>query len=553
MNYVCALSSILKVAGIAGFAWISFIGSAESLHTLPLSTPGIEESFEPRRLFLLVGVESFADSAFADLEFPGKDIQDLERFFLKHNRKRFDIVKSLSNEQATTANVQKALDQLESANQSENDTVVIYLSTHGTLGHDYTKSLRRYAAMHDTRMSALVQTGLPIGYLQERLARFRSKRKALVLALCHSGSGKSTLPSEIRKELSTLKNGISAIPFLEASSAMMVLSASGWGQPAREDRRLQNDIYTHYLIEGLSDHDSNQDGAVSLFEAHEYARTKTYDFTLGKQTPSALVNMEGMDPIILNGNVQNRAKPLIFADSEGFRHLQLSINGQAKGSLWQSKEAQNGRVRIRLTDPKYQEAPLLDRYVYLRSNQSYSVSGLLRRRPSYQLEVQVRESPLRADAVGAGSRFVPGVQFGATEILGSRWSGGVSYSRVRSERGVTVDYEVSQAFVQADILRLTAGFGWMPLTWMKIDGFGGLEWLAVDRSIENAALTNPHQSATVAYPILGMAGTWQNFWGSSYLRLASALGFVATDPLKMDGTHLLRTGANSSLGLGFKF
>ncbi len=57
----------------------------------------------------------------------------------------------------------------------------------------------------------------------------------------------------------------------------MVFAACDWGETAREDEGLKNDIYTHFLIEGLNGSaDRNIDGAVTATEAHDYARRRTY-------------------------------------------------------------------------------------------------------------------------------------------------------------------------------------------------------------------------------------------------------------------------------------
>ncbi|MEI8351089.1 MAG: TonB-dependent receptor, partial [bacterium] len=55
-------------------------------------------------------------------------------------------------------------------------------------------------------------------------------------------------------------------------SGVGVLSASAFGETAREDDRLQGDVYTHFLIEGIKSGDLDGDGAVTLTEADDYAR-----------------------------------------------------------------------------------------------------------------------------------------------------------------------------------------------------------------------------------------------------------------------------------------
>src|SRR5205814_6468465 len=130
-------------------------------------------------------------------------------------------------------------------------------------------------------------TALSMDKLEGGFKQLASRRRLLVLATCHSGSGKSLLPREVEAELATLKAGFYAPPLEEASRAAVVLSASDWGETAREDESLENDIYTHFLIEALAQGDRNLDGAVTATEAHDWARRRTYAFTGGRQRPSA--------------------------------------------------------------------------------------------------------------------------------------------------------------------------------------------------------------------------------------------------------------------------
>ena len=84
------------------------------------------------------------------------------------------------------------------------------------------------------------------------------------------------------------KAGFLVRPIEEVSRASVMLAACDSGETAREDERLDNDIYTHFLVEALRvGVDRNGDGAVTVSEAHDYARRMTYEYTAGKQRPTA--------------------------------------------------------------------------------------------------------------------------------------------------------------------------------------------------------------------------------------------------------------------------
>jgi hypothetical protein len=184
-------------------------------------------------------------------------------------------------------------------------------------------------------MKDVTRTGIALSDLRKRFNGLRSTRKALVLATCHSGQGKSTLPPEVRKELAGIKGGAFFIPPLEdVSEASVVLSASSWGETAREDESLEHDIYTYFLIEALTKRlDTNGDGAVTVSEAHDHAKRRTYAFTAGRQRPQAVSDILGADPIVLAGNRVRAGRPALLGYGDAWEGVRVRIGGTEKGAL----------------------------------------------------------------------------------------------------------------------------------------------------------------------------------------------------------------------------
>ncbi|MGE0174153.1 MAG: caspase domain-containing protein [Oligoflexales bacterium] len=537
---------------LAILALISSLSSAAELKKIQLTDKAIEQAFKPKRIVLVVGIKDFTDKKFRELKYPLKDVEDITTFLQQHNKVEADQFITVTNENATAKNVLHAFDVLEKKVTSEDDIVIVYFSTHGTLAYDEAKNLKRYAVAHDTGFDNVEKTGVAIDYIQTRIARLKSKKKALILALCHSGSGKSQLPEPIQKELLTLKSGFFPQPLHEVSSAMMILSASSWGQPAREDENLRNDIYTHFLIEGLKSYDVNQDGGISLFEAHEYARSHTYDFTKGQQTPSALLNVEGADPIILNGEVKRTSRPVIFADIEGYRNLQLQVDGQTKGTLWNPQKLNEGHVKITLVDPQDPDRPVINHHVFLQADRTYPVSSLIKRPPSFYTEVQLYELPLPlVDDLNRQSLVAPGVVMGTTQILATDFNASLGVYQKEMTTRTQIDFSDSPARYHAFLTRANVGRSFYPLDNLSIEYGLGLNYLKVDRIVYNDALEDPKQSAALSYPNL--------FLGVKALNLASSLfvggGLTLAPRMKFPADfddHTLRPiTANASAGFAF--
>ncbi len=531
---------------------------AGQVTTIKLDKPAVSAAFRPRRIALLVGVRSFADERFRELKFPEKDVGDLRQFLATHNQAEGDEEIVLIDDLATGAGFAAALDELERKNTSSEDIVLVYLSTHGTLAYGEGHALRRFAAMKDTDFDKVAQTGVALDYLQNRLSRLKSTRKALILALCHSGGGgKSQLPTELEKELTTLKSEFFPQPLHEVSAATMVLSASAWGQPAREDDRLRNDIYTHFLLEGLEKNDTDRDGAVSLFEAHEFARSKTYDYTRGLQTPTALLRLEGTDPIILNGDVRHESSPLIFADAEQFRSAQVYVDGRNKGTLWEPQRLPPGRVRLTLVDPQHPTTPLIDHDVFVRSGQAYAVSSLVRRPPSFGAEAAIASLPLPRglDEVEARDLWTWTAMLRASAILGSRFGAVVSFGQ-RTLDGVAIsDVAVTPTPTQlrTSLALGEATYSFYPKETIAVSAALGLGRLGVERTLADPAFERGFQRAAAVFPTVGLELRWLEIVGPLYGGIGARVLPARSVGLAQGGSKRGLRPAIGTASLGFAF
>jgi hypothetical protein len=295
----------------------------------------VDDAFKPRRFALVLGIDHTDDTGFRPLRFASKDAQDVAAALSDPTLGAFDAVTVMTaSEQTTKVAVLDALKGLERLATRPDDIVVVYISAHGTLARDERGVLRRYLVTRDTRLDQVPTTGLSMETLKDAFDALPSHRRVLVLATCHSGSGKSLLPKDVEAELATLKAPFYAPPLEVTSRTSMVLSASDWGEPAREDESLRNDIYTHFLVEALDGvGDRNLDGAVTATEAHDYARRRTYAFTQGRQHPSAEILEVGADPIVLSGAVTHLGNPELFSYSARLDGFTLKVDGDDKGEL----------------------------------------------------------------------------------------------------------------------------------------------------------------------------------------------------------------------------
>ncbi|WP_426730410.1 caspase family protein [Myxococcus faecalis] len=345
------LLSIL-LAALMACATPSSLGTEKGgLVPLRLDEEALSSAYTPRRMALLVGISEFDDPHWRGLRYPSKDARDLAAAMLDPTKGRFDQVRVLTRpEETTRAAILAALRQLRKEAHRPDDVVVVYFSAHGTLARDATGELRRFLVTRDASYRAIAQTALSMDALKAEFDALSSRRRLLVLASCHSGNGKSLLPKELEKELSGIKSGFYARPLEESSRASMVFAACDWGETAREDEGLQNDIYTHFLVEGLGGGaDRNADGAVTATEAHDYARRRTFAFTEGRQRPSAEILEVGADPVVLSGSISRTGRPELFSYNPRLDGFTLKVDGEPRTELPGGAAVVPGKRTVELT------------------------------------------------------------------------------------------------------------------------------------------------------------------------------------------------------------
>lgn len=336
---------------VAGCAAAPLSGEKGGLVAVKVDEEQLAKAYAPRRFALLIGISEVADGSWRTLRYSRKDAEDLADALRDPRRGNFGRVSVLdAPEQTTRAGVMAALAALRREATRADDVVVVYVSAHGTLSRDAKGELKRYLVTRDAQLAHIPQTALSIDELKGAFDSLPSRRRLLVLATCHSGSGKSLLPKELEEELSGIKSGFYARPIEEASRASMVFSACDWGETAREDEKLQNDIYTHFFIEGLTGSaDRNVDGAVTATEAHDYARRRTFAFTSGRQRPSAEILEVGADPVVLSGSVQRLGRPELFSYAARLDGFTLKVDGEEKVELPGGVAVEPGRRKVELT------------------------------------------------------------------------------------------------------------------------------------------------------------------------------------------------------------
>ncbi len=308
----------------------------------------VADAYKSKVLGLFIGIKEFNDPFWHNLEYPKKDVQDMVHFFENNKSLKLDYKQVLTNPLETNRDyiLNNALPEFKLKNSSEKDVVFVYFSGHGTLTKDIFSFLedgekrseprkRPFIVTSDTMEENVEETAIALNQFIDWFEKLKSRRKVLVLDMCHSGIGKSQISPEQAGMIYSAKS-INFEP-IKDSWASIILSSCHMGGTSYEDKKLGNSVYTHFLIQGMQNGDLNGDGAVSISEAHNYSIEKTRQYTFEnkgyKQIPTAYSKVLGKDPILVYGAHANTGSPTLFSYSSVNRGIEIFVDKAYSGML----------------------------------------------------------------------------------------------------------------------------------------------------------------------------------------------------------------------------
>jgi len=336
------------VIALITMAWAGSLGTA--------SGQGLDEAYAPRRVAVLVGVDAYTDGDLPTLRYAAKDAGELADVL--EGRGNFDRVLVLTTPEDTSASaIQQAID-LAASDLQRDDTFLLYLSGHGTLTLDAREGTQLWFLPSDSTLDTVRTTGLAVADIEARVANVPARRRVLVMDTCHNGREKRLLDPTTARLLEGMR-GEPPAPRLtrDVSESEARLFAAQYYQPALEDPALENGVYTHFLIDALSDSagdaDLSGDGLVDVAEAHDWARDRTIAHTGGMQIPRAEYRIVGREEIFLAGDesLRGQAERALIAATDGLlASAQVLVDGIPRGVLPDVVPLEPGVHRLELQD-----------------------------------------------------------------------------------------------------------------------------------------------------------------------------------------------------------
>ena len=348
-----------------------------------MSGDEVAVAYQPRKLALVIGIDDYDDPLFQPLSFAAADAIAMADVLADPDAGGFDRVELyVSAERTSLASVRAGMDELLNGVEPQ-DTVLVYVSAHGTLALDWERQADLFVVTRDTMKGDLAGTGLRVSELQDTVGDSRAHRKVLIVDACHHGQGKSAVTPETMALLTAAKG--EAEPTLREPERDFEahLFASTFGLPALEDAALGHGVYTHYLVQAMSADadraDRDGDGLVSVSEAHDYARDATIEHTGAVQVPRALYSIVGREDIFLAGDEASRSVAeagLLFSYDTFYGDCSVEVDGRFAGMLPRGLPLEPGSRRVTVTTPAGQV--LVDRRVEAVAGQTIDVGSLHR-------------------------------------------------------------------------------------------------------------------------------------------------------------------------------
>lgn len=261
---------------------------------------------KPSLHLVSIGVTEFSNSAM-NLNYPAKDAMDLVNLFSVQNHPNFNQIHihSLTNQQATRANILKLKDKLKST--QVDDIVILFVASHGLVDDNFDY----YLATHNINFSAPAQNGLLYEELESLLDGIPARKKLILIDACHSGEIDKASVEKIERPITEegdvnfravdaalanlhvgLNNSFELMQALfedlrRGVGATVISSASGV-EFALEGDTWKNGVFTYALINGLKHKkaDTNKDGKIMISELQQYLLETVVEMTGGQQKPT---------------------------------------------------------------------------------------------------------------------------------------------------------------------------------------------------------------------------------------------------------------------------
>lgn len=341
--------------------------------------------FKPKKIVLSIGISKFSDPDISNLLYPSSDAKKFFQVVTNNDDEFKGFLLTSENSKVTKNTFESYIENVSRENKSEDDIVVIYISSHGTIDIIDNKP-RKFIVTEETAKENINTTSIDIEKLVEKFDQLRSKKKVLIFAFCNSGQTTGSILSDrMKRYLGNSKSALSHLNIFKASEGTLILSSSSSDQPAWESSEFESDIYTHFLIEAIK-YNISEYGFASILESHIVSGQKTYAYTKAmkkNQKPSCNIQLDGADPIIIYNKKKSaqlsssfKSKLATIFNSDYSNNYKIFLNSKEYPFQNGIVKVKEGRYNLEIIDQKTQRK-IAKKFVDIKGGSEYTLSDYL--------------------------------------------------------------------------------------------------------------------------------------------------------------------------------
>jgi hypothetical protein len=214
---------------------------------------------------LLIGIDKYEH--LRQLSRAAKDAADVAECLTRRGNYRENQIFLLRDEEATKSTIESYLSSLASQ-VKPSDTVVVFFSGHG-LQPKGGFAEGEFLCPVDVDPKNIKNTAISNEDLSTALSHIKANQVVTFLDACHSGGVGEIKDIEVRAGFSS-----STYDLLAASTGRVVIASCKSDEFSYELNKLQNGLFTHYLLEGLCKAPIDTDGEVNIMQLYDYLSRK---------------------------------------------------------------------------------------------------------------------------------------------------------------------------------------------------------------------------------------------------------------------------------------
>jgi hypothetical protein len=192
---------------------------------------------------IVVGINEYVDPDIPSLLYAEQDANSFAYALYNSLNIPKDRIRVITGNSATRKNICTALKEFCDIVDGTIDLLFFYFSGHG-LKFEWALSRETHLATVDTDPFNLDETSIGLSFLYKQyISQSKAKTVLAVLDSCYSGTATET------QAISELE--LQAITLFQQQEGRFVISSCSSSQISKEDKELENGVFTHYLVEGL--------------------------------------------------------------------------------------------------------------------------------------------------------------------------------------------------------------------------------------------------------------------------------------------------------------